>query len=56
MEITRFYSYATQNNKWFICIISLKCVNNLIRWLNVLKQYKMQCTVLDFPEYGYIMY
>lgn len=37
MGLSRLYSYTTQYNKWFTCIISLKCVNNLTRELNGLK-------------------
>ena len=50
--LSRLYSYATQNNKWFTCIISLKCVNNLTRELNGLKECKIQSIALDFPEYS----
>ena len=48
MEITRLYSYATQNNKWFICIISLKCVNSLIIKCFKAIQNTMYC--LRFPR------
>lgn len=48
MEITRLYSYATQNTKWFICIISLKCVNSLIIKCFKAIQNTMYC--LRFPR------